>query len=93
MIDQSLMSAFDVRYEVEVISIVKRDGKRAIEVVTMLRIRFRKSRRGLKQRMKIRGNLEGLLGIPTGHDKRVGCPCSGKLGVQAVNIRLYSGGK
>ena len=45
MIDQSLMSAFVVRYEVEVISIGlgKRDSnKRAIEVVTMLRIRFKK---------------------------------------------------
>ena len=45
MIDQLLMSAFVVRYEVEVISIGlgKRDSnKRAIEVVTMLRIRFKK---------------------------------------------------
>ena len=41
MIDQSLMSAFVVRYEVEVISIGKRDSERAIEVVTMLRIRFK----------------------------------------------------
>ena len=42
LIDQSLMSAFVVRYEVEVISIGKRDSKRAIEVLTMLRISFKK---------------------------------------------------
>ena len=42
MIDQSLMSAFVVRYEVEVISIGKSDSKRAIEAVNMLRIRFKK---------------------------------------------------
>ena len=42
MIDQSLMSALVVHYEVEVISIGKSDSKRAIEVVTMLRIRFKK---------------------------------------------------
>ena len=42
MIDQSLMSVFVVRYQVEVISIGKRDSKRAIEVVTMLSICFEK---------------------------------------------------
>ena len=42
LIDQSLMSAFVVCYEVEVISIGKCNSKRAIEVVTMLRICFKK---------------------------------------------------
>ena len=48
MIDQSLMSAFVVRYEVEVISIGKRDSKRAIEVVTMFRIRFKKVKKKIE---------------------------------------------
>ena len=48
MIDQSLMSAFAVCYEVEVISIGKHDSKRAIEFVTMLRISFKKVEKGIE---------------------------------------------
>ena len=44
MIDQSLMSAFVGRYEVEVIRIGKCVSKRAIEVVTMLKTSFKKVR-------------------------------------------------
>ena len=40
--EQPLKSVFVVHYEVEVISIGMCDSKRASEVVTMLRIRFKK---------------------------------------------------
>ena len=55
LISQSLISPFVVRYEFEVVSIGKRDSKRVIEVATMLKFFFRKLRRGLKQKMKMRG--------------------------------------
>ena len=66
MIDQSLVSAFVVRYEVEVISIGKRDSKRAIEVVTMLRTRFKKVEKRIETEDEDKGGDGGLLGIPHG---------------------------
>ena len=65
MIDQSLMSAFVVRYEVEVISIGKRDSKRAIEVVAMLRISFKKVEKRIETEDEDKRG-EGLLGMPHG---------------------------
>ena len=64
MIDQSLMSAFVVRYEVEVISIGKCDSKRAIEVVTMLRIRFKKVEKRIETEDEDKRGEGDLLGIP-----------------------------
>ena len=74
MIDQSLMSAFVVRYEVEVMSIGKRDSKRAIEVVTMLRIRFKEVEKRIETEDEDKRGKGVSLEYPTGHDKRVGCP-------------------
>ena len=52
------MSAFVVRYEAEVISIGKRDSKRAIEVATVLRISFKKIEKGTETEDEDkRGNL------------------------------------
>ena len=74
MIDQSLMSAFVVRYEVEVISIGKRDSKRATEVVTMLRIRFKKVEKRIETEDEDKMGEGVSLEYPTGHDRRVECP-------------------
>ena len=71
MIDQSLMSAFVVRYEVEVISIGKCDSKRAIEVVTMLRIRFKKVEKRIETEDEDKRGEGVSLEYPTGQDKRV----------------------
>ena len=74
MIDQSLMGAFVVRYEVEGISIGKRDSKIAIELVTMLRIRFKKVEKRIEAEDEDNRGEGVSLEYPTGHDKRVGCP-------------------
>ena len=68
------MSAFVVRYEVEVISIGKRDSKRATEVVTMLRIRFKKVEKRIETEDGDKREEGVFLEYPKGHDKRVGCP-------------------
>ena len=74
MIDQSLMSAFVGRYEVEVIRIGKCVSKRAIEVVTMLRICFKKVEKRIETEDEDKRGEGVSLEYPTGHDKRVGCP-------------------
>ena len=68
------MIAFVVRCEFEVISIGKRDSKRAIEVVTMLRISFKKVEKGIETEDEDKRGEGVSLEYPTGHDKRVGCP-------------------
>ena len=66
------MSAFNVRYVVEFLSIGKCDSKTTIEVLPTLRISSKKLRRGFKQRMKERGRVS--LEYPTGQDEEVGYP-------------------
>ena len=73
MIDQSLMSAFVVRYEVEVISIGNRDSKRAIEVVTMLRIRFKKVEKTIETEDEDKRGEGSPWNTPRDMT-RVGCP-------------------
>ena len=62
-----------MRYEVEVISIGKHDSTRAIAVVTMLRIRFKKVEKRIETEDEDKRGVGVSLEYPTGHDKRVGC--------------------
>ena len=67
------MSVFVVRNEVAVISIGKRDSKRAIEVVTMLRISFKKVEKRIETEDEDKREGGVSLEYSTGHDERFGC--------------------
>ena len=63
-----------LHYEVEVISIGKRDSKRAIEVITMLRISFKKVKKRIETEDEDKRGKGVSLEYATGHDERFGYP-------------------